>query len=198
MKPCSAVAGGMPWLGVSPAYSPPTRNSARKCSLTGSLALPPTAQVGTSTMTFLGDVAYERITPAAGTGTSGVYKLVSGGYDLTLSGIDLSTASGCRMTGSGHIPFLVGQSTMNVSDGAAPYTYAWEALTAVPPAPTGSIIGRRTNCPPGSEGFEGTTFQINLFAPIRATGPTSADGITYQGTVSDTVMTTSWRFTGTP
>jgi len=155
-----------------------------------------TTTLGTSTMTFLGDVAYERITPAAGPGASGVYKVVGGGYNLTLSGIDLSTASGCRMTGSGHIPFLVGQSTMNVSDGAPPYTYAWEAFTAAPP--TGTINGRRTNCPPGSEGFENTTFQINLFSPIRATGQVSADGITYQGTVSDGVMTTSWRFTGTP
>ena len=153
---------------------------------------------GTGIMTFLGDVAYERIRPPRAPAHPACYELVSGGYNLTLSGLDVSTTSGCRMTGSGHIPFLVGQSTMNVSDGGAPYTYAWEAFTAVPPAPTGSINGRRTNCPPGSEGFEGTTFQINLFAPIRATGQTSADGITYQGTVSDTVMTTSWRFTGTP
>ena len=58
MKPSSAVAGGMPWLGVSPAYSPPTRNSGRKCSLTGSLALPPTAQVGTSTMTCAGSPTF--------------------------------------------------------------------------------------------------------------------------------------------
>lgn len=151
---------------------------------------------GMSTMTFTGDIAYERSGPAASGGASGVYLLVSGGYNLTLSGRDVS-GTACQMTGSGHVPFLVGQSAMNVSDGAAPYTYSWEGFTAQPPAPTGSVLLRRFNCPPGSEGANGTTAQINLFQVPRATGQTSADGITYQGTATESLMTINWRFTGT-
>ena len=148
-----------------------------------------------STMTFSGDVAYERAGPATGAGASGVFMLVSGGYNLTLSGRDVS-GTACSMTGSGHIPFLVGQSTLNVDDGGPPYTYSWEAFSATPPAPTGSITLRRFNCPGGAG--ENTTAPINLYSVIRATGQTSADGITYQGTVvNDTVMTIHWRFTGT-
>ena len=147
-------------------------------------------------MTFSGDVAYERSGPAASGGASGVYLLVSGGYNLTLSGRDVS-GTACQMTGSGHVPFLVGQSAMNVSEGAAPYTYSWEGFTAQPPAPTGSILLRRFNCPPGSEGANGTTAQINLFQVPRATGQTSADGITYQGTATESLMTIHWQFKGT-
>ncbi|MET0768842.1 MAG: hypothetical protein ABW081_02960 [Solirubrobacteraceae bacterium] len=152
---------------------------------------------GKSTMTFLGDVAYERAGPATGSGAAGVFMLKSGGYNLTLSGLDVSTTSGCRMTGSGHIPFLVGQTSLIVDDGGPPYTYSWDAITAQPPAPAGSILGRRTNCPPGSEGFNNTTFQINLFSPLRATGQISADGVAYTGTTADAVMTIHWSFTGT-
>jgi len=142
-------------------------------------------------------VAYERAGPATGSGAAGVYTLTSGGYNLTLSGSDLSTSSSCRMTGSGHLPFLVGQTSLIVDGAAPPYTYSWDAMTLTPPAPAGSILGRRTNCPPGSEGFEGTTFQINLFSPLHASGQVSADGVTYAGTTADTVMTIHWQFTGT-
>ena len=153
-----------------------------------------------STMAFAGDVTFVRASPAVLGGASGVFNLASGGYDLTVSGLDGSGSTGCQMTGTGRIALPANGGAISV-DGTppafgAPYTYGWDAL----PSPTAQMIrATRVNCPDGAQELEGTTFDIGLFSPIRALpGQVSADGVTYTGTVADVVMTVSWSFTGTP
>jgi hypothetical protein len=160
--------------------------------------------LGPSVIDFTGSVTFDRAVPAVLGGADGVYAITNGGYTVSFSGIDISGATGCSMSGAGSraIPAGLAFGSITVSGTPPnlepPYTYGFQVL----PSPSDMVTVTRHSCPPGAGSFEGSTFQANTFTAFEARGaPTSANGNAYAGSEDQTFMgagpVINWSFQGT-
>jgi hypothetical protein len=151
---------------------------------------------GASVLSFAGNLAFDRSSPATGDPASGSYTVGSGDYTLTASGFDGSGITACHQTGSKHFVLPAGDGSVNVSGTAAPYDYSFSASLSPK-----SMTITRTGCPPADSSFEGTTYDGGLFSPFQTNDPhSSPDGIAYDGSESQQggTLTLTWSFQGTP
>ena len=164
-----------------------------------------TYNVAGSIVSWTGNAVYERVSPAIYGGASGTFFIASGTYTMTASGLDGSTATACRQTGTKSFdlgPFSGSFAVTSLApDGfEPPYSYG---ASAAPVGPHWMDI-TRVSCPPGAESMEGTASVTIYFPPalsIPVGSQHSEDGTVYQGSTSETqglVSTTqNWNFTGT-
>ena len=161
---------------------------------------------GNSIVSWTGNARYDRASPGIFGGASGLYSLVSGGYDMTASGVDGSLASACQQMGTKHFnlggpgsgDFQVESTALSSFD--PPYDYL---ISAIPLGPQTMDITRHS-CPPGAAALEGTSGVTIFFPPALDTGTTpyvSDDGIVYRGSRNESAggvtVNQSWDFDGT-
>jgi hypothetical protein len=152
---------------------------------------------GDSVLTFSGTVQFDRSSSSpSGSGAGGGYSLSSGSYTLTASGYDPSS-TGCQQSGSQQFTIPPGNGSFEVFNHTAPYTYKFQIMQS------GSLTVTRSNCPPGFESFDGTTYQAVLARTIGTNDyQTSQDGTAYDGTETEAQggnqFTENWSFQGTP
>ena len=171
-------------------------------TFSGSYSVP--TILGASTLTWTGTAVYDRMTPGFFGGASGQFQLVSGGYDMTASGIDGSGGTACQQKGTKHFDlggpgsgyFQIDSVDLGSFD--PPYAYS---LNAMPVGPQWMDITRHS-CPPGAESEEGTTSMTIYFPPAVDTAEgVSDDGIVYNGSTNETqggvTVVQNWNFTGT-
>jgi hypothetical protein len=159
--------------------------------------------LGPGVISFNGSVTFDRLGAAVFGGADGAYSIGNGGYTLSFSGIDISGATGCQMTGTGSFTIPPGLTFGSISVTGTgpnldpPYTYTFSVL----PGATDRVTVTRHTCPPGAEDAEGTTVELGAFASFNTMGGNvSPDGLTFAGSEDQTFMGSgqiiNWSFQG--
>ncbi len=120
---------------------------------------------------------------------AGIYSVESGHVVLQATGLDGSGITGCHQSGSvqGKITGGLMEVTPIGPEGKPPYEYSMNiSMPFIPLEIT------RSNCPEAAKEFEGTTENIVPLYSLQPSGQESADGVTYSGTRTVSVLTEHW------
>ena len=156
-------------------------------------------------LTYAGNVEFDRFGPALFEGAEGSYTVTTGQYTITLSGRDLTGATGCQQSGSKQFAIPANSGSISVTgtepEHSEPYTYGF-VISALSPDNTMDITLH--SCPPGAEDYEEhvwSNYPVGLDVSPPGTH-VSDDGIEYADSHTETqgaaTFTESWSFMGTP
>ena len=162
-----------------------------------------TSTGGDSVQKWSGTATFDRLSPAVFDGADGIYGLSSGSVSLTASGVDGSgSGTGCLQTGSASGTLLGGSAFVTGTGPGreAPYNYSLEGI--LPQLKLKAVLH---DCPKQAqeEGYEGKEVDVTpIYTFNTQSGQTSADGISYVGSRSESAAGVSfeqtWNFQGTP
>jgi hypothetical protein len=157
-------------------------------------------------LTYTGNVKFDRVGPALFDGAEGVFAVVGGQYTLTVSGLDLTGATGCQQSGSKQFEIPANSGSISVTgtepEHLEPYTYTLGVSTI---SPFNTMDITLHSCPPGAESYEGHVWSNYPAGGLSLNPPdtyVSDDGITFAGSHAETqgiaTLTESWSLTGSP
>jgi hypothetical protein len=159
-----------------------------------------------SVLTYTGNVAFDRIGPALFDGAEGTFLVTGGQYTITLSGLDLTGATGCQQSGSKQFEIGANSGSIDVfgtePEHLDPYSYR---LSVASVTPYNAMDITLHGCPPGAESYEGHVWSNYPIGGLSLNPPDtyiSQDGIDFSGSHTETqgsaTLAQSWSFTGTP